>query len=221
MPAIVRNGAEWFANLGKPNNGGPKVFSVSGHVNKSRQFRDPPRHAVRRPAGDGRRRAQRPQAEGGDPRRFVDAGAAGGHDDGVHHGLRLDPEGRFRPRFGRGRGDGRNHLHGRACQRIARFYFKESCGQCTPCREGTGWMYRMLTRIANFEATMDDLAMLRAAARRSRATPSAPSARRRRGRCRASCAISATNSNTPSSTSRFTSTTNARARWSKTVEETG
>jgi NADH-quinone oxidoreductase subunit F len=52
----------------------------------------------------------------------------------------------------------------RACQRIARFYFKESCGQCTPCREGTGWMYRMLTRIANFEATMDDLDMLRAAA---------------------------------------------------------
>jgi hypothetical protein len=35
----------------------------------------------------------------------------------------------------------------RACQRIARFYYKESCGQCTPCREGTGWMYRMLTRI--------------------------------------------------------------------------
>ena len=37
----------------------------------------------------------------------------------------------------------------RACQRIARFYFKESCGQCTPCREGTGWMYRMLTRIVD------------------------------------------------------------------------
>ena len=52
----------------------------------------------------------------------------------------------------------------RACQRIARFYYKESCGQCTPCREGTGWMYRMLTRIANLEATLDDLHMLRTAA---------------------------------------------------------
>jgi NADH-quinone oxidoreductase subunit F len=52
----------------------------------------------------------------------------------------------------------------RACQRIARFYYAESCGQCTPCREGTGWMYRMLTRIATFEATLDDLQMLRAAA---------------------------------------------------------
>ena len=37
----------------------------------------------------------------------------------------------------------------RACQRIARFYYTESCGQCTPCREGTGWMYRMLTRIVD------------------------------------------------------------------------
>src|SRR3546814_4009142 len=52
----------------------------------------------------------------------------------------------------------------RACQRIARFYVQESCGQCTPCREGTGWMYRMLTRIVDGHATVDDLQMLRAAA---------------------------------------------------------
>ena len=52
----------------------------------------------------------------------------------------------------------------RACQRIARFYFKESCGQCTPCREGTGWMYRMLTRVAEHKATIEDLQTLRAAA---------------------------------------------------------
>ena len=52
----------------------------------------------------------------------------------------------------------------RACQRIARFYFKESCGQCTPCREGTGWMYRMLTRIVEKQATLADLEMLRGAA---------------------------------------------------------
>ena len=50
VPAIIRNGAEWFLNLGKPNNGGPKIFSVSGHVDKPGQLRDPPRHAVRRPA---------------------------------------------------------------------------------------------------------------------------------------------------------------------------
>src|SRR3546814_15236095 len=56
------------------------------------------------------------------------------------------------------------HGRVRACQRIARFYFQESCGQCTPCREGTGWMYRMLTRIVDGHATVDDLQMLRAAA---------------------------------------------------------
>src|SRR3546814_9596981 len=52
----------------------------------------------------------------------------------------------------------------RACQRIARFYFQESCGQCMTCREGTGWMYRMVTRIVNCQAKVDDLQMLRAAA---------------------------------------------------------
>ena len=49
----------------------------------------------------------------------------------------------------------------RACQRIARFYYAECCGQCTPCREGTGWMYRMLTRIVEGKATLDDLQMLK------------------------------------------------------------
>ena len=52
----------------------------------------------------------------------------------------------------------------RACHRISRFYYKESCGQCTPCREGTGWMYRVLSRIVAHEATMEDLAMLKSAA---------------------------------------------------------
>jgi len=45
-------------------------------------------------------------------------------------------------------------------RRISRFYFSESCGQCTPCREGTGWLYRMLTRIVNGEGTLKDIDML-------------------------------------------------------------
>ena len=52
----------------------------------------------------------------------------------------------------------------RAISRLSYFYKHESCGQCTPCREGTGWMYRVLSRIVAHEATMDDLAMLKAAA---------------------------------------------------------
>jgi NADH-quinone oxidoreductase subunit F len=53
-----------------------------------------------------------------------------------------------------------------ALQRISRFYMSESCGQCTPCREGTGWLYRMVTRIVRGEAVMDDLERLEHAARR-------------------------------------------------------
>jgi NADH-quinone oxidoreductase subunit F len=52
----------------------------------------------------------------------------------------------------------------KACRRIARFYYAESCGQCTPCREGTGWMYRVLCRIVDGDATMDDVNMLKQAA---------------------------------------------------------
>jgi NADH-quinone oxidoreductase subunit F len=164
VPAIVRNGAEWFANLGKPNNGGPKVFSVSGHVNNPGNFE------VRLGTS------------------FTDLLAMAG---GVRNGHKLKaviPGGSSMPvlpadtmmaatmdydclqKAGSGLGSGavvvmdETTCMVRACQRISRFYFKESCGQCTPCREGTGWMYRMLTRIVEMQATMDDLTMLRAAA---------------------------------------------------------
>ena len=52
----------------------------------------------------------------------------------------------------------------RALPRISRFYYAESCGQCTPCREGTGWMYRVLSRIVAGEGTLDDLHRLKAVA---------------------------------------------------------
>jgi NADH-quinone oxidoreductase subunit F len=52
----------------------------------------------------------------------------------------------------------------RACERIARFYHMESCGQCTPCREGTGWMHRMLQRIVAGGGRKGDLELLRSAA---------------------------------------------------------
>ncbi len=164
VPAIIRNGAEWFLNLGKPNNGGPKIFSVSGHVAK------PGNYEIRL----------------GTP--FAELLEMAG---GVRNGHKLKgviPGGSSMPvlpaeamlactmdydsiqKAGSGLGSGavivmdETTCMVRACQRIARFYFKESCGQCTPCREGTGWMYRMLTRIVEKQATMDDLHMLRAAA---------------------------------------------------------
>jgi NADH-quinone oxidoreductase subunit F len=164
VPAIIRNGAEWFLNLGKPNNGGPKVFSVSGHVNK------PGNYEIRLGTS------------------FADLlQLAGGVRDG-HRLKAVIPGGSSMPvlpaetmmsltmdydaiqKAGSGLGSGavivmdETACMVRACQRIARFYFKESCGQCTPCREGTGWMYRMITRVVEKQATLDDLQMLRAAA---------------------------------------------------------
>jgi NADH-quinone oxidoreductase subunit F len=154
VPAIIRNGAEWFLNLGKPNNGGPKDLLGVRPCRTSGQLRDPPGHAVRRPAAAGRRHPRMAsKLKAVIPGGFLDAGAAGRDHAGPDHGLRLDPEGRFRPGFGRGIVMDETTCMVRACQRIARFYFKESCGQCTPCREGTGWMYRMLTRIVEKQAT--------------------------------------------------------------------
>ena len=164
VPAIIRNGAEWFLNLGKPNNGGPKIFSVSGHVANPGNF----------------------EIRLGTP--FSELLAMAG---GIRAGRKLKaviPGGSSMPvlpaetmmactmdydsiqKAGSGLGSGAvvvmddSTCMVRACHRIARFYYAESCGQCTPCREGTGWMYRVLSRIVAHEATMDDLAMLKAAA---------------------------------------------------------
>ncbi|HZH43957.1 MAG TPA: NADH-quinone oxidoreductase subunit NuoF [Lysobacter sp.] len=164
VPAIVRNGAEWFLNLGKPNNGGPKIFSVSGHVNNPGNFEirlgTPFRDLLAMAGG----------VRGG---RRLKAVIPGGSSMPVLPGevmLDLTMDYDSIQKAGSGLGSGAVIVMDeitcmvRACQRIARFYFKESCGQCTPCREGTGWMYRMLTRIVEKQATLDDLHMLKAAA---------------------------------------------------------
>ncbi|TBR13553.1 MAG: NADH oxidoreductase (quinone) subunit F [Lysobacter sp.] len=164
VPAIIRNGAEWFASLGKPNNGGPKVFSVSGHVANPGNFEirlGTPFSELLQMAGGVR---------GG---RKLKGVIPGGSSMPVLPGdtmMSLTMDYDAIQKAGSGLGSGAVIVMDdttcmvRACQRIARFYFKESCGQCTPCREGTGWMYRMLTRIVNREASLDDLQMLRAAA---------------------------------------------------------
>ena len=164
VPAIVRNGAEWFMNLGKPNNGGCKIFSVSGHVAR------PGNHEIRL----GTPFAELLELCGGirDGNR-IKAVIPGGSSmpvlpGEVMMGLTMDYD--ALQKAGSGLGSAAvivmddSTCMVRACQRIARFYFKESCGQCTPCREGTGWMYRMLTRVAEHKATLEDLHTLRAVA---------------------------------------------------------
>jgi NADH-quinone oxidoreductase subunit F len=164
VPAIVRNGAEWFLNLGKPNNGGAKVFSVSGHVERPGNYEvrmgTPFAELLELAGGVRGGRRLKGVIPGGSSMPVLPAE--------VMMGCTMDYD--SIQKAGSGLGSGavivmdETTCMVRACQRIARFYFKESCGQCTPCREGTGWMYRMLTRIVEGQATMDDLQMLRAAA---------------------------------------------------------
>ncbi len=164
VPAIIRNGSEWFLNQGKPNNGGPKIFSVSGHVANPGNFEirlGTPFAELLQMAG-GMREGRKIKAviPGGSSMKVLPGD--------VMMGLTMDYDSIQKAGSGLGSGavivmDDTTCMV-RACHRISRFYYKESCGQCTPCREGTGWMYRVLTRIVQMQATMDDLQMLRAAA---------------------------------------------------------
>ena len=164
VPAIIRNGSEWFLNLGKPNNGGPKVFSVSGHVNK------PGNYEIRLGTSFAELLAMAGGVRNGHKLKAVIPGGSSMPVLPAETMLGLTMDYDSIQKAGSGLGSGavivmdETACMVRACQRIARFYFKESCGQCTPCREGTGWMYRMLTRIVEKQATMDDLNMLKAAA---------------------------------------------------------
>jgi NADH-quinone oxidoreductase subunit F len=164
VPAILRNGPEWFLELGKPNNGGPKVFSVSGHVNKPGNYEvrlGTPFGELLEMAGgvrDGRR--LKAVIPGGSSMPVLPAE--------VIMGCTMDYD--SLQKAGSGLGSGavivmdESTCMVRACQRIARFYYAESCGQCTPCREGTGWMYRVLTRIVEGKASIEDLHLLKSAA---------------------------------------------------------
>ncbi len=112
VPWIILNGADAFLNLGRPNNGGTKIFSVSGRRRAARQLRGEARHAVREAARHGGRHARRAQAESVHSRRLLHAGAAGGRHDEDRHGLRLHRQGRLDARLGRGHHHGRDALHG-------------------------------------------------------------------------------------------------------------
>ena len=157
VPTILRNGAEWFASLGKPNNGGTKIFSVSGHVNKPGNFEIPmgtPFRTLLELAG------------GVLDSRPLKAVIPGGSSVPVLPGaamLELDMDYDSISKGGSMLGSGAVIVLNDSADmvkvlcRISRFYYAESCGQCTPCREGTGWLYRMLSRIAAGEGLATDL----------------------------------------------------------------
>jgi NADH-quinone oxidoreductase subunit F len=161
VPAIMRNGGDWFMELGRPNNGGVKCFSVSGHVSRPGNFEVPlgtPFAELLELAGgmrDGRK---------------LKAVIPGGSSVPVVPGdvmMTLDMDYDALRAAGSALGSGAVVVMDETTsmvsmlRRISRFYYAESCGQCTPCREGTGWLYRVLRRIEQGQGTMEDLDLLK------------------------------------------------------------
>lgn len=159
-PAIIRNGAEWFQKLGVENSGGTKLFSVSGHVETPGNFEVPMGTSFSDLLG---------MAGGVWKGRKLKAVIPGGSSVPVVPGdtmINVNMDYDSLAKVGSSIGSGavvvmdETTCMVKMLRRISRFYYAESCGQCTPCREGTGWLYRVLTRIENGDAAMDELDLL-------------------------------------------------------------
>jgi len=162
VPEILRRGGAWFAGFGRPNNTGTKLFMVSGHVNKPATFEE---------------------AMGESFKDIIEK-HCGGIRGGWDNLLAVIPGGSSVPlvpaaqiidapmdfdglrELGSGLGTAAVIVMDkstdivRAISRISYFYKHESCGQCTPCREGTGWMWRVMERLRSGEAEMHEIDML-------------------------------------------------------------
>jgi len=160
VPVILQHGGQWFLDIGLPNNGGCKIFCVSGHVNKPGNFEIPlgtPFSELLKMAG------------GMKNNRKLKAVIPGGSSVPVLPGdvmMQLNMDYDSLSKAGSMLGSGgvivmdETTCMVKTLARISEFYFEESCGQCTPCREGTGWLARILHRIMHGEGAHRDLAVL-------------------------------------------------------------
>jgi NADH-quinone oxidoreductase subunit F len=161
-PTILRRGAAWFAGLGRPKNTGTKLFCISGHVNKPCNVEE----------------------EMGIPLKELIERHAGGVRGGWDNLLAIIPGGSSVPMLPKsicdevlmdfdslravqsGLGTAAVIVMDKstdiveAIARLSHFYMHESCGQCTPCREGTGWMYRIMQRLVKGQAELSEIDML-------------------------------------------------------------
>jgi NADH-quinone oxidoreductase subunit F len=164
VPDIMRRGAGWFAGIGRPNNTGTKLFCISGHVNQPCNVEEamgiPLRELLEKHAGGVRGGWDNLLAviPGGSSMPLVPAGADQADT------LLMDFDGCRDKKSALGTAavivmDKSTDIV-RAMARISYFYKHESCGQCTPCREGMGWMWRVLTRMAEGRAHKREIGML-------------------------------------------------------------
>lgn len=160
VPVILEKGAKWFSDLGPPKNGGTKIFSVSGHVAKSGNYEVPlgiPFAELLELAGGIRKGSElKAVIPGGSSMPILPADvmmkATMSFDGLVEAGSMLGSGGVIVM--------DQSTCMVKVLERISKFYMHESCGQCTPCREGTGWLYRLVHRIENGEGTKHDLEQL-------------------------------------------------------------
>jgi NADH-quinone oxidoreductase subunit F len=162
VPTILRRGSTWFADMGRPNNAGTKIFCISGHVNKPCNVEEtmsiPLKELIEKHAGGVRGGWKNLKAiiPGGSsvpllPKEICDT-------------VLMDFDSLIDVKSGLGTAavivmDQSTDVI-KAIANLSHFYMHESCGQCTPCREGTGWMWRMLERIAIGQASIDDIDLL-------------------------------------------------------------
>jgi NADH-quinone oxidoreductase subunit F len=161
-PEILRRGAGWFAGFGRDNNTGTKLFCISGHVNApctvEEEMSIPFRELIDKHAGGVRGGWKNLLAviPGGSSVPCIPADTC--------ENLLMDFDALSEVKSGLGTAavivmDKSTDII-RAIARLAYFYKHESCGQCTPCREGTGWMWRVLERMARGEAEKREIDML-------------------------------------------------------------
>jgi len=166
IPVIVEKGADWFLQLGKPKNGGTKIFSVTGHVNHPGNFEVPlgiPFKELLALAGGVRHGHQlKAVIPGGSSMPILPAD--------IMMNLNMDFD--SLQQAGSGLGSGAVIVMDettcivKVLARISKFYMEESCGQCTPCREGTGWLSRLVDEIEQGVATKNHLETLRISAKK-------------------------------------------------------
>lgn len=160
VPYIIREGGQKFLELGKPNNGGTKLFSISGHVNRPGNYEIPlgtPFKDLLEMAG-GMRGGKKLKAviPGGSSAPVLPA------DIMMECTMDYDSIAKAGSMLGSGAVIVMDETvcMVKALRRLSYFYYEESCGQCTPCREGTGWLYRVVDRIERGEGRPEDLELL-------------------------------------------------------------
>ena len=162
VPTILRRGASWFAGFGRPNNTGTKLFCISGHVNRpctvEEEMSIPLRELIERHAGGVR--------GGWDNLRAVIPGGSSVPliPKEICDEVLMDYDALREVQSGLGTAavivmDKSTDIV-KAIARISYFYKHESCGQCTPCREGTGWMWRVMERLVEGRARREEIDLL-------------------------------------------------------------